>query len=129
MTDSDKYATDDWIRKMYPAGYWYDPCPIDWQPDTHEDGLLIEWCREVWYDQYLGAFVNPPYSNPLPWVKKAIKEAERGITVVLLLKHDSSTEWYRLLHEAGANFVMIGKRLKHNTGRSAAFPSVLAVLS
>jgi len=74
-------------------------------------------------------FVNPPYSNPLPWVEKAIEEHEAGRTIVMLLKHDTSTRWYALLHEAGAKFLMVQGRLKHQTGRSAAFPSVLAVLS
>jgi len=140
---TDKYATDEWIRAMFPVTHWYDPCPIDWQPDTHEDGLLTSWHDRCYYDpidlakrssfdlvkRYQGAFVNPPYSNPLPWVKKAIEEAERGVPVVLLLKHDSSTEWYRLLHEAGARILLVNGRLKYCTGKTAAFPSMLAVLS
>jgi len=100
---------------------WFDRCyydPIDLAKKSSFD--LVK--------RYQGAFVNPPYSNPLAWVEKAIEESKKGLTVVLLLKHDSSTKWYRLLHEAGANFMMISRRLKHRTGRSAAFPSVLAVL-
>ena len=50
-------------------------------------------------------------------------------TIVMLLKHDTSTEWYRLLHEAGAKFLLVNGRLKHQTGRACAFPSVLAVMS
>lgn len=129
MTDSDKYATDNWIRAMFPDGIWLDPCPIDWQPDTHPDGLEIDWQHLCYIHNLAGVFVNPPYSNPLAWVQKAIQEWSNGCTVVMLLKHDSSTQWYRLLHEAGANFLMINRRLKHGTGRSAAFPSLLAVLS
>lgn len=52
-----------------------------------------------------------------------------GDNIVLLLKHDSSTEAYRLLHEAGAYFILINRRLKYQTNRPAAFPSMLAVLS
>ena len=126
---TDKYQTDTWIRAMFPDGIWFDPCPIDWNPDTHTDGLTIDWQRKEITHLYQGTFVNPPYSNPLPWVKKAIETYENGGTVVLLLKHDSSTEWYRLLHEAGAKLLMINRRLKYGTNRGAAFPSLLAVLA
>lgn len=127
---SDSYATDDWIQALFPLSiapsdaiantHWFDPCPLN--DDPVNDGLAIQW--------YTPTFVNPPYSNPLPWVKKAIYEhMVNGHTVVMLLKHDSSTQWYRLLHEAGARFLMIQGRLKYGTDRGAAFPSVLAVLA
>lgn len=117
---SDKYETDSWIRAMFPSGIWFDPCPIDWVP-TDPCGLTIRWRTRT--------FVNPPYSNPLPWVRKAIDcNYLDGHIVVMLLKHDSSTEWYRLLHEAGAHFILINRRLKYGTKTGAAFPSVLAVL-
>ena len=130
MSDSDKYETDKWIRAMFPKKHWFDPCPINWDPATDKDGLETDWHYYVRLadNQYQGAFVNPPYSDPLPWVKKAIIQS-KNMTVIMLLKHDSSTEWFRLLHEAGARFVMTNKRLKHRTGRSASFPSVLAVLT
>lgn len=120
---------------MFPEDFWFDPCPIYWDRETHPDGLKIDWAEAIvnisqdegfWI---CGAFVNPPYSNPLPWVKKAIAEYNKGITIVLLLKHDSSTQWYRLLHEAGAYFLPITGRLKYGTRGPANFPSILAVLS
>lgn len=118
---SDSYATDKWILSMFE--HWYDPCPLNpsFNPLIDVDGLETSWGMQT--------FVNPPYSNPLPWVEKAIEEHEAGRTIVMLLKHDTSTRWYALLHEAGAKFLMVQGRLKHQTGRSAAFPSVLAVLS
>ena len=118
---SDSYKTDKWILKMFDG--WFDPCPYNqkWNPLDNEDGLVIRWNQKT--------FVNPPYSKPLPWIKKSIYENQKyGCTIALLLKHDSSTLWYRLLHEAGAHFLMINGRLKHQTGTSCAFPSVIAVL-
>lgn len=124
---TDKYETDPWILAMYPPKYWYDPCPIDWTPDQ-PSGLDIIWSHEMHIDD-IGIFVNPPYSNPLPWVKKAIVENRfHNETIVMLLKHDSSTKWFAALQEAGAKFLFVNGRLKYGTNRGAAFPSVLAIL-
>jgi phage N-6-adenine-methyltransferase len=56
---------------------------LDWGFDCNSGGYI--WC-------------NPPYSNPLPWVNKCIKESqERGIGTVMLLNCDMSVEWSSLL--------------------------------
>jgi len=119
----DSWRTDQWILDMFPTAF--DPCPYnpDWD-ESHYNGLVDDW------DWSTGlVFVNPPYSNPMPWVQRAIQEAKAGRTVVMLLKHDSSTRWYAKLHEAGANFLMCSRRLKHQSSQGCSFPSVLAVLS
>lgn len=114
---SDNYETDKWLANIF-AG-WYDPCPLD--PEPKFDGLLTDW--------KINTFVNPPYSNPKVWVRKAIMEnREYGATIVMLLKMDSSTVWFKELVEAGAHFLWVNKRLKHRTNSAAAFPSMLAVL-
>ncbi len=114
----------------------------DYDLEQDQDGLAISW---NWAD-YDGVFVNPPNSDPKAWVKKAIFEFNKAhdqanpdidpdwyegsaLNIVMLLKHDTSTQAYKLLHEAGAKFLMIQGRLKHGTGKSAAFPSVLVVLN
>ena len=113
---SDDYQTDAWIEEIFSG--WGDPCPLD--PDF--DGLSIDW---GW-----NTFCNPPYSDPLAWVEKGILEHQRhGITVVFLLKNDSSTKWFAKLHEAGAHMIWIQPRLRHKTGNRANFPSCFAVLS
>jgi len=125
----DSWRTDQWILDMFPNAF--DPCPYnpDWD-ESHYDGLVDDW---NWSTGLV--FINPPYSNPMPWVERAIKQIEIAsqvgikLTVVMLLKHDSSTRWYAKLHESGANFLMCSKRLKHQTSSGASFPSVLAVLS
>jgi hypothetical protein len=127
---NDSWETDDWIQQMFPLhpslifcnknpDYWFDPCPLN--DNWERNGLTIPWVNRT--------FVNPPYSNPLPWVEKAIKERDLGNTIVMLLKHDSSTKWYRLLHEAGAHMMMIQGRLKYGSGKGCAFPSVLVTLT
>ena len=118
---SDDYRTDRWLLEL--IGEAYDPCTFRslHNPD-YPDGLTCQW-------PVGRVFINPPYSNPKPWIVRGISHQQKGGScVMLLLKHDSSTEAYRLLHEAGAHFLMINGRLKHETGIGAAFPSVLAVL-
>jgi hypothetical protein len=114
---SDNYKTDTWILRLFDG--WFDPCPFN--PEWQVDGLKLNWPDRT--------FINPPYSNPKPWVEKAIEvNRQEGYTIALLLKHDSSTEWFRLLHEAGARALLVNGRLKHQTRTGAAFPSVIFIL-
>ena len=115
---NDEHSTPDWIIKGMFRDF-YDPCPLS-QGLVKRDGLESEWKGDR-------IFINPPYSNPLPWVERAIEESKKGKTVVLLLKHDSSTKWYSKLHEARARFLPITGRLAFN-GKVAPFPNVLVVL-
>tara|TARA_Y100001973_G_C4981282_1_gene224314 strand:- start:125 stop:529 length:405 start_codon:yes stop_codon:yes gene_type:complete len=123
----DSWRTDAWILDMFSLDLMFDPCPLQKNPDLIIDGLLMDWFEKSDYCEHR-VFVNPPYSNPLVWVEKAIEEHKKGCKIIMLLKHDSSTEWYRLLHSHGAEFLMFGRRLKHGTNSGASFPSILAVL-
>lgn len=54
------------------------------------DALKRPWLGRCW--------LNPPYSNPKPWVEKAIEEsALRGAYIVALLPGDTSTRWFQLI--------------------------------
>jgi hypothetical protein len=117
MTDS--YRTDIWIKTIFED--WFDPCPFNpmWC-DDFDDGLELEWPNKT--------FVNPPYSNPKPWIQKAIKENKMfNKSIAMLLKHDTSTKWYKLIHESKGHILLVNERLKHRTGSPAAFPSMIVV--
>ena len=43
---------------------------------------------------------NPPYSNIMPWVQKAIKEHEQGCTIVMLVPADTSVKWFKVAYES-----------------------------
>lgn len=116
---NDEYATPDWIRWGI-FGDWDDPCPLS-NGLVKFDGLNSDWEGDR-------IFVNPPYSNPAPWVEKAITESKKGKIVALLLKHDSSTKWWAKLHEAGAHFLPFIGRLSFDGKGAAPFPSVLIFL-
>lgn len=110
---SDEWMTPDGLYSFF-AG-WDDPAL-----PGKTDGLDREWGNPT--------YCNPPYSNPLPWVKKAIAESRKGKRVAMLLRHDSSTEWWRLLHEEGAYFMAVIGRLHFSGGGPANFASVLVLL-
>ena len=112
---NDNYLTDDWILKMFSE--WFDPCPLNENPTI--DGLKIEWKDKT--------YVNPPYSDPMPWIEKAIEESNKGKTIVMLVKVDTSTKWFLKIVEAKAHILFIHGRLKYQTGSPAAFPSMLVI--
>jgi len=112
---NDNYSTPAHIKRLFNG--WFDPCPLN--PSPSFDGLAVEWGERT--------FVNPPYSNPAPWVEKAIAESGGGKTVVMLLRVDTSTRWFAKLIEADAEILWFSKRLRF-TDKPANFPSMLVVL-
>jgi hypothetical protein len=115
---NDNYATDEGIWQLFSN--WFDPCTLSNGELRTFDGL-----GSAWKDK---TFVNPPYSKPLPWVEKAIEENKKGKLIVMLLKMDTSTKWFKLLQEADAIFLWVNGRLKFHTGKPANFPSMIAIL-
>ena len=77
-----------------------------------DDFLLDHWIES--YVINLGdlAWCNPPYSNPLPFVKQCIKWAKHGYAVAGILNFDSSTKWFVELVNANALIMpIIGGRI------------------
>jgi hypothetical protein len=128
---SDSFSTPQWVLDMFPNAF--DPCPFnpDFDPNEHFDGLV-----DAWPDEGL-IFINPPYSNVMPWIERAFNHKfmcnmqGTKVTIVMLLKHDSSTKWFAKLQESGAKFLMFQGRLAFGNGESktpCSFPSILAVI-
>lgn len=66
------------------APRWFGPgSPIG------ENAFSMEWWQ--WGSR---AWMNPPYSNPRPWIEKARAAAAQGLPVVALLPSDTSTGWW-----------------------------------
>ena len=58
------------------------------------------------------AWCNPPYSNPLPFVKQCIQWAKHGYAVAGILNFDPSTKWFVELINANALIMpIIGGRI------------------
>ena len=113
MKPSDNYPTPKWLLDVFDG--WYDPCPLN----PTFDGLKTEWEQRT--------YVNPPYSEPLKWVEKAIEESKKGKTVVMLMRVDTSTKWFAKLVEADAEFLWFHRRVKF-TDSAPNFASMLVIL-
>ena len=96
----------------------FDPCPSD----PKVDGLECSWKSP--------AFVNPPYSKPKEWVLKAMVEQSKGVDVVLLLRVDPSTYWFKILMWHGnSHIAYFNERLKFSESKgSPNFASMLVFL-
>ena len=90
-----------------------DPCPLN-----GNGGLNREWGTST--------FLNPPYSNPTPWVERAYEESLKGKTIVGLLRGDTSTRWFHDWVLPHAKLRFIKGRIKFN-GNPAPFPSIIAI--
>lgn len=102
---SDDWATPKWLLAlMFPEGYYYDPCPLG-----GSGGLEAEWPTVA------TVYINPPFSNPLPWVRRA---AEHPGPVVLLLPVDPTTRWWT--YSEGFEVTLIGSRLHFNESATYA---------
>lgn len=81
----------------------------DFLAEDFADRLLDEVAEQC---GMLRIFVNPPYSNPMPFVKRAAEIAKSGHLVVMLLPADKSTKWYQVIQENASEVIdIIGGRI------------------
>lgn len=61
-----------------------------------QDSLSFDWASEPCLQSFKTRYVwlNCPYSNPMPWVKHALKAQTDGLGVVMLLNADTSVGWF-----------------------------------
>ncbi|SFD67133.1 phage N-6-adenine-methyltransferase [Thiohalospira halophila DSM 15071] len=71
---------------------------------AEDDALARPWPKnEV-------CWMNPPYSDPGAWCRKAAHEASHGSIVIGLLPDDRSTEWYQNAVHPNASAIYITTR-------------------
>lgn len=116
MKDTDNVETPGWLMQFFD--YLHDPCPLN----AEFNGLLIPW-KDANY-------VNPPYSNVMPWIEKALRERKhynRG--TIMLLRADPSTAWYKLLMESDVHIAYFNERIQFkNKGKNPNFTSMLVFI-
>lgn len=68
-----------------------------------DDALSQEW---GWVN-----FANIPYSQPMPWIEKAIEQKNRGKITVMLVPADPSTKWFKLGFDNADKVIFISGRI------------------
>lgn len=102
MSRPDDWTSDDWSTPpeiVHGFSAEFGPFDLDvcCRPDTAkalrfytkaDDGLARPWFGKVW--------MNPPFSDPSPWLRKAIEEtlSGRADLVVALLPAATDTRWF-----------------------------------
>ena len=123
ISKSDSWGTPIEVYKSLDDEFHFndDPCPLNDDPII--DGLAREWGTSV--------FMNPPYSDPAPWVRKAYEESLRGKVVVGLLRGDTSTKWFHdwVLDKAEIRFIKGRLHFNAPNGKDepAPFASIIVV--
>lgn len=112
-TEKDNWETPDWLTEHFRGHF--DPCPSN----PSFNGLKVDWKSPT--------YINPPYSNPLPWVEKAFIEAKKGIKIVMLLRCDPSTVWYRKLIEGKAIISFFNPRFRFKKAEGSPNFAVMLV--
>ena len=57
--------------------------------------------------KYGYVWCNPPYSKVMPWVELAVENQKRNVGTVLLLKNDTSTQWFKRISETADKVIFI----------------------
>jgi len=120
---SDNWRTPKNIYKILDQEFHFDfdPCPY---PKPKWNGLEIGWGKSN--------FVNPPYSETEKWIKKALEEHKKGKSVIMLLRLDASTKWFRDLLLPNAEIRLFDDRLhfvdKDDNASRSDHASILAVM-
>ncbi len=92
--------------------------------DPEHDGLSSPWDGNV--------FVNPPYKRGIDkWICKAIRSAQEGANVVMLLPASTSEGWFHdLVFKYATELWFIDGRLKfEGTSSGARFGNVIVVFN
>jgi len=86
-----------------------------------ENALELPWISVAW--------MNPPYGRVIArWVKKALDETHRGVTVVCLLPARTDTKWWHDYVMNAAEIRLVKGRLKFGGHvNSAPFPSAVVI--
>ena len=122
VVDSDTQNTPLWLvdkaLEFFGGMPDLDPCTNDWSKmpalrkyrlSRGHDGLSEPWVSTRQSDKTL--WLNPPYSDPWPWMCRAAEWPGVGLALV---KHDHTTRWWR-------DFVR--GRLRCNLHKRVAFES------
>ena len=115
MTETDFAPSPWWLLKIFKT--FFDVCP----KDPTFDGLKIPWMPLN--------YCNPPYSNKIPWINKAIAEAKKGNMTVMLIPEIPDAAWFHDLVIPNARVFTHRGRLELDDGKHTQYASMLAIFT
>jgi phage N-6-adenine-methyltransferase len=72
------------------------------------DSLSIDWSSDlIVFDAPAAVWLNPPYSDILPWVEKCHEQRQKGVLSTLFIPRDNRTEWYFAARETASAIIDI----------------------
>lgn len=87
-------------------------------------------CLKRWWGNNKHVWLNPPYSNPTPFIQKAIEQMEHGNQIDILLPADNSTAWFTDAQKSAAEIIWItGETWKDEDGVEYARTGRVAFVS
>lgn len=86
-------------------------------------------CLKIWWGSNKHIWLNPPYSHPDPFVKKAIEQMEHGNQIDMLLPGDNSTAWFAEARKNAAEIIWIEAEITEIDGQEYARTGRLSFIS
>lgn len=136
MSDSNSWETPQWLFDELNVEFNFDIdlCAIEgnskcdlYCPDYLEDKVLakgenlgIYLKAHFQYGQVKTAFMNPPYSNPKPFIEKAWEDS-KYCRIVCLVKCDPSTKWWATFWDYDVECTSCYEYPENYTGRQIAY--------
>lgn len=115
---TDEWQTPQWLFDELNKEFNFDADACATKANTKCDKYFKDALNHAYWFDTKAVFMNPPYSNPKPFIEKAWFESQLRI-VVCLLKVDTSTQWWSIFwdyqrHRArpGCEIRFLPKRVK-----------------
>lgn len=86
-------------------------------------------CLKRWWGSNKHIWLNPPYSNITPFVKKAIEQMEHNNQIDMLLPCDTSTGWFYEAQQRAAEIIWITGEVYQEDGTKYSRTGRLAFTS
>lgn len=86
-------------------------------------------CLKRWWGSNKHIWLNPPYSNITPFVKKAIEQMEHNNQIDILLPCDTSTGWFYEAQQRAAEIIWITGEVYRDGGTEYSRTGRLAFTS
>lgn len=98
----DTTQTPPWLYAAFNSLYQYDIDLAALPQSAHhikyftpeDDALIKDWRGELSHIRKPVGWLNPPFSNILPWREKCLIEQEKGFFTTMFVPHDNRAEWW-----------------------------------